>query len=132
MKNEFPLTEKQRKELVLNILTDAIIFERTATAINMLQRVANPKEEDWGPEYQYNGFSNTYNLMGVPAYESFENEQKYLPIVDILRKIFDNGLAFDDRRPEQNKLTAGEIAKEIFEEWEGFLNNTDLGFKKAS
>lgn len=132
MKNGITLTEDQRKELVLNILTDAIIFERTATAINLLQRVVNPKGEDWEAESQHSGISNAYDLMGVPSYKTFEDEQKYLPIKCIMRKIFYNTLKDDDNRNNRGKQTVMEIGEAIYEEWESFLNTTQFELSKAS
>lgn len=130
---EITLTGEQRKELVLSILTDAIIFERTAEAVNNLLKVSGPNKEAWEAESQVNSIANTYTLMGLPAYESHENEQKYLPVADILRKIFDNTITYDkQQRPLGNQRPAHKIAEEILEEWEGFLNNTNLRLQKAS
>ena len=36
MKKVVNLTEQQRDELVVNILTDAVIFEKVATAMSLL------------------------------------------------------------------------------------------------
>ena len=133
MKNGITLTEKKRNELVLNILTDAVIFTKTTEAINLLNNIGSPKDaEDWEPEYMYNGLTTAYYLLGIPAFESFENEQKLLPIVDVLRKIFDNALSFNDCRTKENKMYAKDIAKEVFEEWQAFLNNLHLDLRKAS
>jgi len=131
MKNEITLTEEKRNELVLNILTDAVIFEKTTNAVNLLQKVGNPNAEDWEAEYQFSGLSNAYYLMGVPAYESFENEQKYLPIVDVLFKIFHNAISAEEKRVDKIKRMPKDIAKEILDEWKGFLDNTNLGMQKA-
>lgn len=132
MKNEITLTEDRRNELVLNIITDAVIFEKTTRAVNLLQRIGNPEAEDWEAEYPFSGLSTAYYLMGIPAYESFENEKKYLPITDVLFKIFQNTISAQDNRVDKTKRYPKNIAKEIFEEWQSFLNATNLGMRKAS
>lgn len=121
MKNQITITQEFRNEIALNILTDAVIFERTAEAISILQQVANPDGGMWDAECYYNGRMNAIYLLGVPRSITKEDEEKYKQINDVLSDIFENSIKAD-----QSKNMAIDVAKIILEKWEGFLKQTSL------
>lgn len=129
MKNVVTFTEKERDELVLDIVSDAIIFDKVATAMNLMQRASDPGAEDWLPRDHYESYFNALPLMGFPFNMTLEQEKEILPIRNVLSKIFDTTVAADDRRENPYKRKAGELAKEILEEWKTFLNALEM--KKA-
>ena len=129
MKSVVELTEKQRDELVLDILTDAIIFEKVAAAMNLMQRASNPDSEDWEPIDHYASYFNALPLMGFQFNMTIEQEEKILPIRNVLSKIFDATIATDNQRDNSYKREAGELAKEILNEWKTFLKALEM--KKA-
>ena len=128
MKKGISFSEDQQNELVLNLLTDAVIFERAADAIFLLQKAANPAAPHWDAENHNNGIVNAYRLLGVPFDPTFEQEE----VTDFLHKIFLTTLKNEERRGADNQRHASEIAETILYEWKAYLKTTNLEMKKAS
>ena len=122
MKDQIVLTEELRKELVINALNDAIIFNRTATVINMLQKVGSHKDGFWDAEMHIYGMANAYYLLGISLEPTREEEG----IIDILDNIFENSIRANESRAESAKRTAKELAEEILKDWEPFLKAANI------
>ena len=62
------LTDQDRRELVVNILTDAVILDRTYYAISLINQIGSfdgDGESSWDACEQINGYVNAFPLMGV-------------------------------------------------------------------
>ena len=56
-------TTDQRDKTVIQILTDAIIFERIFKGMQETVKAANPDCEDWDPVHFYNGYANAWIFL---------------------------------------------------------------------
>ena len=121
MKTVVSLTEKERDGLVLDILTDSIIFERVSEAMNLMQRAANPDSEDWEPIDNYNSFINAFPLMGFSFNIPYDEEKNVLPIRNVLWDIFHTTI----KSQRLNDKNAKELAEIILEKWKEFLEALD-------
>ena len=126
MKTVVTFTEKERDKLAIDILTDAIIFERIATGMHLIKSAGHPNNQEWAPESQYNSVTNALPLFGFKTPKTVEAEKQQLPITDVLRKIFYNTIKEDDLREPERRSKASEVARDIMEEWKGFLSALEL------
>lgn len=126
MKNGIALTEKERDQLAVDILTDAIIFEKVASGMIQIQSAGHPSNEGWPPESQYNGITNALCLYGYGLFVTIQEENEKLPIADVLRKIFNNTVDDDNRREMKIRRRAVILAEDILREWKSFLNALEM------
>lgn len=108
----------EQKETIINILNDAIIFERIYKGMQETVKAANPTCEDWDPVSFYNGFANAWIfLTGYEFPEEVDEEIK-----DELSSIFFNHFEPDFKQPFEDRLPSTELAKHIFIDWEYTLD----------
>src|SRR5690554_771899 len=104
----------QQKETIINILTDAVIFERMFKGMQEVSKSANPTCEDFDPVHFYNGFANAWIFL--TGYEFPDEVEENLK--DELSEIFFNWFNGDFKEPFAKRDTAKEVAKRIFIDWE--------------
>lgn len=111
----------QQKETIINILTDAVIFERIYKGIQETVKAANPDCEDWDPSRYYNGCANAWIfLVGYELPEEVEEALK-----DELIEIFFNWFNSDFKKPFKKRDSAKKLAEHIFVDWEYSIDSRE-------
>ncbi|MDP2687788.1 MAG: hypothetical protein Q8O62_11235 [Aequorivita sp.] len=103
------LDDQQQEKMVKQILTDAVIFERTSSAVNKILQSFGPDAENWEAQDHYHGFWPAINLLG------FYGDKNNQIITDGLTRIF-------YQQVKKNNTTADKMATIIFEQWMEFLS----------
>ena len=120
-------TTDQRDETIVQILTDAIIFERIYKGMQETVKAAHPDCDDWDPVHSYNGLSNAWIFLVI--YELPEEVEESLKdkLSDIYFKYFNEDISkpFDQRR------AAKDLAQHIFIDWESCIDRTERTLKSA-
>jgi hypothetical protein len=117
----------QQKETIINILNDAIIFERILRGMQETAKAANPKCEDWDPIHFYNGIANAWIfLVGYEFQDDIEESLK-----DELTDIFFKYFKKDIKKPFDKRKNANILAQLIFIEWNACIDRTGNKSKSA-
>ena len=115
----------QRDKAIVQILTDAVIFERIFTGMQETVKAANPDCEDWDPTFFYNGYANAWIFLD--AYEFPDNVQANLH--EELGEVFDKHVSADRAKPFKDRERAENLAKRIFADWEFCIDRTEHKLK---
>lgn len=54
-----------RDKLILNILTDFVMWQRISNAMHSVINCFKAEENDFQPEYHYNGYANALDYLGI-------------------------------------------------------------------
>ncbi|MGM0934038.1 MAG: hypothetical protein ACQEWD_11395 [Bacteroidota bacterium] len=106
------LTDQERREAVVNILTDAIILDRIYYGISLLNTVGtfnSENETSWDVIDQINSYCNAFPLMGIS--DQIRDEDLSMKLAEVFnntyRKEMEPGFTKD----------AKIVAEHIYTEW---------------
>ncbi|MDT0646333.1 hypothetical protein RM545_06490 [Zunongwangia sp. F260] len=120
-------TTDQRDETIVQILTDAIIFERIYNGMQETLKAANPDCEDWDPVSFYNGFANVWIFLVI--YELPDEVEESLK--DELSEVFYMRFNADLAKPFKDRERAVYLAEKIYSDWKFCIDRTDSQLKTA-
>ena len=127
MKIPTDFTTDQRDETIVQILTDAIMFERIYKGMQETVKAANPSCEDWDPVHFHNGYANAWIFLTI--YELPEEVEESLK--DELSEIYFKYFNEDIVKPFEQRRTAKDLARHIFIDWESCIDRTECKLKSA-
>ena len=118
----------QRKETMVNIISDAIIFERIYKGMQEAVKAARPTE-NWDPANYYNGISNAWIFLTIYEFPEEVDEE----LKEELSEIFFDWFKEDFKKHHSKRETAKKLAEHIYIDWEYCINSTekDQGLKSA-
>ncbi|MEH6764142.1 MAG: hypothetical protein V7655_06555 [Aequorivita antarctica] len=115
------MNKKTTQKIAIQILTDAVIFERTLTGMNEIANVINPDEgQIWKASEHYTGFSNAYAVLGYG--EGAKDET----ITDEFHSIFFGHFNNDKDTTQSQRKDAQQLAQCIFTDWLNIEKRYDL------
>lgn len=131
---DLKFTEAQRDELVTEILSDCIIFERVADAMNIAEEAFCPKNaEMWEPECHYNGYLKALPLMGIHNPITIEEEKQAEAVREELGNIYQGTIKDNNKLHRDERYDATVLAQHILIDWKYYLNDLRLTqLKKAN
>ena len=115
------MNKKTTQKIALQILTDAVIFERTLSGMNELANVINPSNKQiWNAANHYTGFSNAYAVLGYG--EGLKDES----ITDEFHSIFFDHFNNDCDTTKSQRKDAPQLAQFIFDDWLNTIKKYNL------
>ena len=107
-----PLIPDKRRALIINILTDAVIFDKIGNSISELSGGY------FGLDNKYSGYTSAVVLLGIPDPVN-SNDPLHL-LHERLGDIFLNYVNLNGKKEPE------EVAKQILKEWEIYLEKSPL------
>lgn len=103
--NQWQQTKSNIDAIVLQILSDSIIFEKINIGVRTIQGAFEGGAGDFNVEYRYYGIGSAMDLLGC-----YDEETR-----EILRMDFYTTIS--DTIHNEEDITAPELAKVIFDKW---------------
>ena len=117
------ISTETKEELLLGIVTDAIMFERVYRIVDALTNAYDPAAGGNSDALaEYYGLFNAYAMLGYPLPKTLEEEETVSPITDKLYNIFSDHFNKDAVKPPEKRENALQMAEKIITEWKNFLN----------
>ena len=115
LSNPIASVHRHNKDVVLQIIQDAVIFYRVSDKMEDALRAWDPHRQDcsFEPAHYYKGFYTAFNLLNVPYDEESENERNE-HLGDLGGEMFD--MAFE-KFVHNSSLTAQQAAEVIYKNW---------------
>ncbi|UJH91681.1 hypothetical protein LZ575_03055 [Antarcticibacterium sp. 1MA-6-2] len=115
-------TDRQKAELLQDIVKDAVMFKQLFIIMDAVQRTFAPHEDTMYYAADYSGIYSAFNLIGYPFPQTLEEEERTIPIREEMERIFDKTIKKNSKRKLRFRKDATALAKKIIFKWNVYLN----------